>query len=112
MSQFEHVDLTIQGEVGTIQITRSEKKNSMNPTFHHNMNDALTELEKYSAVKALVITGSGDSFCGGNDLKQSFLEPFEQGPDEFSRVADLTIKWFRRLKVFPAVTVASVNGWC
>lgn len=112
MTRFDHLDLAIEGEVATIRLTRPEKKNCMNPTFHQNMHDALTEVETRGGVKVTVITGSGDSFCGGMDLEQSFLEPFDKGPEEFTRVMELAVNWFRRLKAFPAVSAASVNGWC
>ncbi|MDI3317232.1 MAG: p-hydroxycinnamoyl CoA hydratase/lyase [Bacillota bacterium] len=109
--RFECVNLVIDGAVATVQLNRPEKKNAMSPQLHQDMNDALTAIEEQDGVKVVVVTGVGDSFCGGMDLEKCFLEPFDD-PDEFTRVNDIALTWFRRLKAFPAVTLASVNGWC
>lgn len=111
MAQFEHVNLTISGAVATVQLNRPEKKNAMSPMLHQNMNDALTEVERDGHIKVVVVTGVADSFCGGMDLEQCFLEPFAN-PDEFARINNTALAWFKRLKAFPAVTIAKVNGWC
>jgi trans-feruloyl-CoA hydratase/vanillin synthase len=74
------------------------------------MNDVLTEIERTGGIKVVVVTGTEDAFCGGMDLEECFLEPFSN-PEEFARVNGVALTWFRRLKSFPAVTLAKVNGW-
>jgi len=109
--EFSCINLTFDGPSATIQLNRPEKKNAMSPELHRDMNEALAAIEQRGGVKVLVITGVGDSFCGGMDLEKCFLEPFDN-PDEFARVNGLALSWFKKLKSFPAVTLASVNGWC
>ncbi|TAK34021.1 MAG: p-hydroxycinnamoyl CoA hydratase/lyase [Chloroflexota bacterium] len=110
MSDYECVKLAIDGPVATVQLNRPEKKNAMSPTLHQNMVDALTEVERAGDVKVTVLTGVGDSFCGGMDLEKCFLEPFSN-PAEFERVNVTAFTWFKKLKYSPSVTVAKVNGW-
>lgn len=111
MIKFEEVKLTIQEGVATVQLNRPKKKNCMSPTMHRNMNDALTEIEKAKDVKVVVITGVKDSFCAGMDLEKTFLEAFGDS-EKFNEINESALNWFKRLKAFPAVTVAKVNGWC
>jgi trans-feruloyl-CoA hydratase/vanillin synthase len=111
MTSFPHVELTIDGAVATVRLARPEKKNSMSPALHQSMNDALSEVESTEEVKVCVVTGTDDSFCGGMDLEQCFLEPFDD-PQRFRAVNAVALQWFRRLKDLSAVTVAKVNGWC
>ena len=62
------------GEVVTIQLARPEKKNVMNPRMHEEMSEALGALSTDPDVKVLVITGKGDAFCAGMDLKEYFMD--------------------------------------
>jgi trans-feruloyl-CoA hydratase/vanillin synthase len=109
--EFENVVLTIDGPTATVQLNRPHKKNAMSPELHQNMDDALTEIEKAGGVKVIVVTGVGDTFCGGMDLEKCFLEPFND-PERFVEANKHALSWFARLKASPAVSLASVNGWC
>ena len=63
-------------------------------------------------MRVLVITGSGNSFCAGMDLKEVFHELKDQ-PARYDRVVRLAIEWRgRTLRYFPKPTIAMVNGYC
>ncbi|HEV2637913.1 MAG TPA: p-hydroxycinnamoyl CoA hydratase/lyase [Actinocrinis sp.] len=110
MMTLDTVNLEIDGPVATIEFNRPEKKNAMNPQMHRDMNTALDAIEAAGGVKVVVLTGVGDSFSAGMDLEECFLRPFED-PQEFYRTNLVALTWFKRLKAFPAVTVAKVNGY-
>jgi trans-feruloyl-CoA hydratase/vanillin synthase len=74
------------------------------------MNQALDAIEADGSVKVVVVTGNGDSFSAGMDLEECFLRPFDD-PQKFYRTNLVALEWFKRLKAFPAVTVAKVNGF-
>lgn len=112
MIQYEQVNLIIEESVATIQLNRPSKKNAMGPTLMQNLNDALTEIEKTEDVKVVVVTGVGNSFCSGVDLESGLLEKeFGESDNNNDAVKDKN-SWAERLKTFPKVTVAKVNGWC
>jgi trans-feruloyl-CoA hydratase/vanillin synthase len=108
---YDNAELTIDGPRATLRLNRPHKKNAMSPDLHRDMGQALTEVERHGNVKVLVLTGTGESFCAGMDLEKCFFEPFDD-PDQMRALNDVTFDWFLRLKSFPAVTVASINGWC
>jgi feruloyl-CoA hydratase/lyase len=110
MVTLETVKLDIDGPTATITMNRPDKKNAMNPQMHRDMNTALDEIENDGGVKAVVVTGVGDSFSAGMDLEECFLQPFDD-PQLFYRTNLVALKWFQRLKAFPAVTIAKVNGY-
>jgi trans-feruloyl-CoA hydratase/vanillin synthase len=110
MITLDTVKLEIDGPTATIFMNRPEKKNAMNPQMHRDMNKALDAIEEAGSVKAVVITGNGDSFSAGMDLEECFLKPFDD-PQLFYRTNLVALTWFKRLKAFPAVTIAKVNGW-
>ncbi|MDL4777366.1 p-hydroxycinnamoyl CoA hydratase/lyase [Actinomadura xylanilytica] len=109
MTSLETLNLEIDGPRATIELNRPDKKNAMNPQMHRDMNRALDLIEADGNVKAVVATGKGDSFSAGMDLEECFLRPFDD-PMEFYRTNKVALDWFMRIKAFPAVTVAKVNG--
>lgn len=54
--------------VQTITLNRPQKKNALTPEMNAAMADALTAGEADRAVRVHLITGSGGSFCAGNDI--------------------------------------------
>lgn len=107
---YECIRLHLGGDVATIELNRPEKKNCMNPALHREMCAALHEVEA-AHVKVLVIAGAGDAFCGGMDLEEFFLEPFDDH-ERLMRGWEASFVWLKHLKRFPAVSIAKVHGWC
>jgi trans-feruloyl-CoA hydratase/vanillin synthase len=110
MIALETVNVEIEGPKATIYFNRPDKKNAMNPQLHRDMHTALDAIEADENVKAVVVTGVGDSFSAGMDLEECFLQPYED-PQLFYKTNLVALKWFQRLKAFPAVTIAKVNGY-
>lgn len=98
-------------DVTTITLNRPQAKNAMNPQMHFDMCRALAEVEADDS-RVLVITGAGDSFCAGMDIKEYFYDPEGQsGGRTAARKA--AFEWmFGRLRILPKPTIAAVNGWC
>ena len=95
-----------------LTINRPNKRNAMNPTFGEEITDALERLRNEKRCKVLVITGAGESFCAGMDLKEFFIE-LEEKPAEYDRAHRLAVEWRgRTLRLFPKPTIAMVNGHC
>jgi feruloyl-CoA hydratase/lyase len=110
MIPLDCVNLEIDGPKATLQLNRPGKKNAMNPQMHRDITLALDAIEEAGSVKVVVVTGTGDSFSAGMDLEECFLRPYDD-PQEFYRTNLVALKWFQRLKAFPAVTVAKVDGF-
>jgi crotonobetainyl-CoA hydratase len=58
-----------RGNVLLITINRPEARNAVNAAVSTAVGDALQEAQDDPEVRAVVITGSGESFCAGADLK-------------------------------------------
>ena len=98
--------------VGVLTLNRPEKKNAMNPQMHEDMTAALDELRYDKDVSALVITGAGDTFCAGMDLKEVFHELKDQ-PARYDRIIRMATEWRgRTLRYYPKPTIAMINGYC
>lgn len=93
-------------------LNRPEKRNAMNPTMHYEMVDVLDELADDAATRVLVLTGAGDSWCAGQDLKE-FFRDLDDKPAQRRRALWASQEWrWRRLWTFPKPTIAMVNGHC
>ena len=58
-----------RGNVLLITINRPEARNAVNAAVSTAVGDALQEAQDDPDVRAVVITGAGESFCAGADLK-------------------------------------------
>lgn len=110
---YKTLKIEIKDRVAKVILNRPEKKNAMNPQLHRDMTAALDELRYEDRAAVLVITGAGDSFCAGMDLKEVFHDLKVKNPKEFDRVYRMATDWRgRTLRYFPKPTIAMVNGFC
>jgi trans-feruloyl-CoA hydratase/vanillin synthase len=64
-------------------------------------------------AKCLVITGAGEAFSAGQDLKEYFREPDAGHPMVRERLHRANAAWqWKRMMFYPKPTIAMVNGWC
>ncbi len=99
--------------IAWVTLNRPEKRNAMNPTLNEEMQDVLDVIECDDRAKTLVLTGAGESFCAGMDLKEYFREIDAGGPMARIRSRRASNEWqYRRLMFFAKPTIAMVNGWC
>jgi len=117
MSAYEARWKTVRVEVGEgigwVIMNRPEKRNAMNPSMNREMRDVLETLELDDSVKVLVLTGAGESWTAGMDLKEYFRE-VDQAPEivqEKVRREASTWQW-KLLRMYAKPTIAMVNGWC
>src|SRR5215218_411120 len=54
--------------VATLTLNRPEKLNALNPATFKELRAHLDDVAADAAVRCLVLTGAGRSFCAGNDL--------------------------------------------
>ena len=93
--------------VATITLARPEKKNALSIALRDEVSDAVDALGRDPAVKAIVITGAGDVFCAGFDLKE-----FRDLADAelARRLWDSSDRFHHTVLACPLPTLAAVNG--
>ena len=110
--KYETLLVDITDGVATITLNRPNKKNAMSPKLHEEMTHALEALRYDEAARVLVITGAGNSFCAGMDLKEFFTE-LKNKPGEYDRITRLAVEWRgRTLRYYPKPAIAMINGFC
>ncbi|MEM7409474.1 MAG: enoyl-CoA hydratase/isomerase family protein [Myxococcota bacterium] len=96
------IDLRREGDVFVLQMDSGE--NRFHPDFVAAWNTALDEVEKASGPKALVTTGSGKFYSNGLDVE------YMTGCPDVPAYLNTVLAVMRRILVFPAFTVAALNG--
>jgi trans-feruloyl-CoA hydratase/vanillin synthase len=110
---YETLRVEIKDKIAKVVLNRPEKKNAMNPRLHQDMTEALEKLRYDDDAAVVVITGAGNSFCAGMDLKEFFQDLKVKKPKEFDRYYRMATDWRgRTLRYFPKPTIAMVNGFC
>jgi enoyl-CoA hydratase/carnithine racemase len=112
MSEPNPILVDIKDAVATVTLNRPSKRNAMSPMLHLAMADMLEKLRYEKTSRVVVITGAGEAFCAGMDLKQFFVD-LKDNPPEFDRIFRIATEWrFRTLRYYPKPTIAMVNGYC
>ncbi len=106
------VTIEYDRRVAWVTLNRPDKRNAMNPVLNARMHDVLTELEDDERCGVVVLTGAGEAFSAGMDLKEYFRETEAKGPMAVRRAQRDAYGWWSRLRWFEKPTIAMVNGWC
>lgn len=112
MSESDTVTVAIENQIAIVTLNRPKKRNAMSPDLHLAMAETLEKLRYEKSSKVVVVTGAGESFCAGMDLKQFFVD-LKDDQAEFDRIFRIATEWrYRTLRYFPKPTIAMVNGYC
>jgi enoyl-CoA hydratase len=90
--------------VAVLRLERPERRNALSIALRDEMSDALERLAADEALRALVVTGGGETFSAGFDLDE-FADPALA-----DRLWASSDRWHHRVLTFPLPTVAAVNG--
>ena len=97
------------GNIVTITYNRPDKQNAINGQMRKELNDAWDKFSEDETAWVAILTGSGTTFCGGADLRDSsgstgdFKGTFWEKP---------TINSFESGKEIYKPVIAAVNGAC
>jgi trans-feruloyl-CoA hydratase/vanillin synthase len=110
ISEYKTVKIEREGNITFLYFNRPEKRNAMSPQLHLDMDAILEELAVDDETRVLVITGAGEAFSAGQDLKLYFGDDTPVAKRK-ARNASRSWRW-HKLSRFPKPTIAMVNGFC
>lgn len=89
-----------------IRLNRPDKRNALSIEMRYEMVDCLAKMEGEHDIITVLITGNGNAFCAGFDLKEF------QNPDtaHIEAIQDSSQRFHVALTSFPKPLVAAVNG--
>ena len=104
-SAYQHVLVGHDGDVVVLKLARAASKNALNTALIAELRDVLARVSADPAVRALLLTGEGDVFCAGADLKERREHP---GKDAEFRAP--LLQFWHELALFAKPLVIAVNG--
>jgi len=94
--------------IGTITINRPDKRNALDRATHQQLLDAFESMRRDTAVRVVVITGTGKAFIAGVDVREFVgrtpVEMYDRLLQQPSAI--------ETADAFPKPLIAMVNGYC
>jgi enoyl-CoA hydratase/carnithine racemase len=73
--RYQHLSVQVADRVATVTLNRPESRNAMNRRLIHELRWIWTDLADDPEVNAVLLTGSGDYFSVGGDVKEMSERP-------------------------------------
>ncbi len=101
-----------RGELAYVTLNRPEAGNAIDPDTHRRMWEIWRDFRDDDSLRLAILTGAGNAFCAGADLK-SFIPPLLESDCLMPRrkVADGLCGLTRGLHRIYKPVIAAVNGW-
>ena len=108
------VNLSNKGAVGIITLNRPEARNALNPKMFQELSSAIQGCRDPD-MRAVIITGSGGSFCAGADVKDFVNQLENSGPEGLHEHLKHLADTFHREIIIPIrqldkPVIASIDG--
>lgn len=105
--KFKYLNVSTEGHICTIEINNPKALNALNSKIIHELNRAITMVEKSKNTRVLIITGTGKSFVAGADIS----EMTNLNETEGKAFGELGAEIFRRIESLRIPVIASINGF-
>jgi len=106
------LEIEKKNRIAYLRMNRPEAMNAINLELHNALCAAWDDLEKDALVDVVIITGTGDAFCGGMDLKTHVSAYVDATPGKIADWVKLGLGGTTRGKHrFSKPVIAAVNGW-
>ena len=79
-----HLDTSISDGIATLTMNRPEARNALSMDMRTQLCESLHDIERDKSVRCVVLTGAGDHFMAGGDVK-SFKVILDTEPDVTAR---------------------------
>lgn len=96
--------------VATITLNRPEVMNALTFEVYAQLRDLFASLRTDDTVRAVILTGAGDSFCSGGDVHKIIGELFQRdmrGHLEFTRMTGAVV---HNMRLLDKPIIAALNG--
>ena len=99
--------------IAYLTINRPEARNAVSPEVHRAMIAAWADFAQDDSVDVAILTGAGEAFCAGADLKE-YIPPIvaDGSPEDLRAIAELGLNGFTRgmHRIYKPI-IGAINGW-
>ena len=108
---YQDIIYTKEEGVATITLNRPDRRNAFSPEMSESISMAVQDAAKNNGVRVLVITGTGQAFCAGADVKAMAENASQPGGEEKGRDFErghISLPFL--LHKFEKPVIAAING--
>lgn len=110
MTDFETLQVDLEGPVASLRLNRPDRLNAMNASLLRELAEAARAIGAADGVRCVVVSGNGRAFSAGADL--ALIAGLSSGEADPHTQADLGRVMADAVEAIPAVTIAAIHGWC
>jgi enoyl-CoA hydratase len=97
-----------RSSLAIVRINRPAARNSLSVSTLEEFDSTISSLIKQKDISAIILTGTGDVFASGADIRElGMLTPATAG--EFAARGQ---RLFQKIADAPQLTIAAINGYC
>lgn len=113
MTGYQKIIVETRGKVQIVRFNQTKRKNAMDATVYLELTRALQEANENPQITTVAITGTGDFYSSGNDIKAAF-EAFQSDDPEAAVKAshDRIYNLVNAFITFEKLLIAVINGPC
>jgi enoyl-CoA hydratase len=102
------VVVEVRSSFAIIRINRPAERNSLSIATLKELDSSVSALIKRKDISAIILTGTGDVFAAGADIRE--LAALKQA--EAREFAARGQRLFQKIADAPQLTIAAINGYC
>lgn len=105
---FENILVNIEGPIATLTINRPDKRNAVNNQTVEELDQALSQIEKNSDLRVMLLTGAGEkAFVAGADIHELEKRDTILGRTETRRRQEV----YTNIEQLEIPSIAVIQGW-
>ena len=106
---YTSINYAVQNRMATITLNKPDRRNALDDAMIKELLEAFNSANRNSEVRAVILTGSGTSFCAGMDL--DYLQRYSQlGHNENLEDAHNLMKLLQLIYSLKKPVIAALNG--
>ena len=106
---YDTIKLSKDGSTVTVSLNRPKVHNAMNETLMKELTTCFKELAKDDAVRTIILTGKGKSFCAGADLNW-MKSMVNYSKEENIKDSKLLLDLYETIYSCPKPVIGRING--
>jgi enoyl-CoA hydratase/carnithine racemase len=107
-----HFTWTFEDGVGTVTLSRPERKNPLTFDSYAELRDLFHALKFATDVKVVVVTGAGGNFCSGGDVHEIIGPLTKMSMPEMLEFTRMTGELVKTMRNCPQPIIGAIDGIC
>jgi len=115
MTSTNRVSLTIDNQIAQVTLCRSAKHNAIDMTMFYELDKIINILRRNRDIRAVIVSGDGEDFCSGLDIKSVIKSPrnglkllFKMLPWRANLAQRVSTNWQK----IPVPVIMAIQGRC